>query len=213
MNAPKAKIQAKVLTKHEHERIDNYYWLKEKESPEVITYLKAENAYTKQETKHTENLQEKLYEEIKGRIQQTDMSVPYQKDNYFYYTRQEEGKPYSIFCRKKEHLENAEEVLLNINELAEGHKYYSIAGFSTNKSQEILAYGVDLKGDRICKVYFKDLETETQLTDTLEKVCQFVWANNNKTLFYSAWRHLWSAWKRKGLYDHLESCSCKRSFR
>ncbi|MGB1207161.1 MAG: S9 family peptidase [Chitinophagales bacterium] len=184
---PKVRVEPKVLAKHEHERIDNYYWLKDKENPEVVAYLTAENNYMEHEMKNSEGLQKKLYEEIKGRIQETDMSVPHQKDDYFYYTRREEGEAYPIYCRKKEHLENPEEILININELAKGHSYYNIGGIGVNNSQNILAYSVDLKGNRICKMYFKDLATNEHLTDTLENICQFVWSNDAKILFYSTY--------------------------
>jgi len=129
---PVAKRVPKKLEKHGHIRIDNYHWLKERDNPEVINYLKAENKYTDLVMAHTKALQETLFEEFKGRIKQTDMSVPYKKDDYYYYDRQEEGKEYPIYCRKKNSLENKEEIMLNINELAEGHEFIRVTSLEVS---------------------------------------------------------------------------------
>ena len=128
MEAPVAAKKPKELTMHGHTRVDNYYWLRERENPEVIAYLEAENAYRESVMKGTEQFQQDLFDEIVGRIKQDDESVPYKENGYFYYTRYEEGKEYPIFCRKKESLEAAEEVLANVNEMAEGYAYYQVGG-------------------------------------------------------------------------------------
>ena len=117
---PVAKRIPKVMVMHGERRVDDYYWLREKSSPEVIAYLEAENAYTAAVTKPTEAFQEALYKEMLGRIKQTDLSVPYQFRGYFYYSRTEEGKQYPIFCRKKGSLDAPEQILLDLNELAKG---------------------------------------------------------------------------------------------
>ena len=124
MKAPIAEKIKKELTIHGDSRIDNYYWLKERENPNVLEYLKAENAYTNAVLAHTEKLQEKIYNEIVGRIEQTDMSVPYFFNEYYYYNRFEEGKEYPIYCRKKGSMEAEEEIMLNVNEMAEGYEYF-----------------------------------------------------------------------------------------
>ncbi len=122
---PLAEIVPHELAIHGHTRVDNYYWLNERDNPKVVEYLKAENEYLQAVLKPTEPLQEKLFDEIIGRIKQTDLSVPYRSEGYYYYTRFEEGKDYPVHCRKKGSLEAAEEVLLNVNEMAQGHDYFA----------------------------------------------------------------------------------------
>ena len=121
-------------------RIDIYYWLNERENPKVIDYLNNENNYTSQQLKHTEALQENLYNEIVGRIKQDDTSVPYKKNGYFYLTRYETGKEYPIYSRKKGNLEASEEIMLNVNQLAEGYDYFSIAALSVSPDNRLLDY-------------------------------------------------------------------------
>lgn len=178
-------------------RIDNYYWMKlteEQKSAEqkdevttkVINYLNSENDYLKAKLKHTETLQEKLYNEIVGRIKQTDESVPYRLNGYWYYTRFEEGKEYPIYCRKKGTLEAAEEILLNVNEMAKGHSYYSIAGLRVSEDNKLLAYGEDSVSRRRYTLYVKDLATGKLVGEPITNTTgSFTWANDNKTLFYS----------------------------
>ena len=173
------------LEKHGHTRIDDYYWLRERENPEVIAFLEAENDLAEKEMAHVKALEEKLFEEIKARFKQTDMSVPYKRDGYFYYTRFEEGKEYPIYARKKDALDQPEEVVLNGNELAEGHDFFSIGGWAVSSAQDIVAYAVDTQGRRIHTAYFKNLTTGELLPDVLPEVTEnLTWANDNKTLFY-----------------------------
>ena len=173
------------LEKHGHTRIDDYYWLRERENPEVIAFLEAENDLAEKEMAHVKALEEKLFEEIKARFKQTDMSVPYKRDGYFYYTRFEEGKEYPIYARKKDALDQPEEVVLNGNELAEGHDFFSIGGWAVSSAQDIVAYAVDTQGRRIHTAYFKNLTTGELLPDVLPEVTEnLTWANDNRTLFY-----------------------------
>ena len=174
-----------LLEKHGHTRIDDYYWLRERENPEVIAFLEAENDLAEKDMAHVKALEEKLFEEIKARFKQTDMSVPYKREGYFYYTRFEEGKEYPVYARKKEALDQPEEVVLNGNELAEGHDFFSIGGWAVSSAQDIVAYAVDTQGRRIHTAYFKSLTTGELLPDVLPEVTEnLTWANDNKTLFY-----------------------------
>jgi oligopeptidase B len=185
MKAPVAKKIPKQLTRHNHTRTDNYFWLNQRGDKEVEAYLNAENDFTSEKLKPTEPLQEKLYDEIVGRIKQTDMSVPYKDNGYFYYTRYEEGHEYPIFCRKKESLDAAEEILLNVNELAEGHSYYQVAGLTVSPDNKIISYGADTQGRRIYTLYFKNLETGELLSDVIENTTgRATWGNDNKTVFF-----------------------------
>jgi oligopeptidase B len=186
MNPPIAEKKPKELTIHGDTRIDNYYWLRERENPEVIAYLEAENTYREAVMKNTEALQEQLYDEIVGRIKQTDESVPYKKNGYYYYTRYEEGKEYPVYCRKKGTLEAEEEILLNVNEMAAGYAYYSVSGLSVSTNNRYLAYGVDTVSRRNYTLYVKDLETGNILSDEIPVTTgTSVWANDNKTIFYT----------------------------
>jgi len=183
---PVAEIIPKELTIHGHTRVDNYYWLNQRENSKVIEYLEAENAYKDAVLKHTERLQEKLYDEIIGRIKQTDMSVPYKDNGYYYYTRYEEGGEYPIYCRKKETLEAEEEILLNVNEMAKGYDYYSVAGHSVSTNNELIAFGVDTVSRRKYTIYFKNLTTGELLQDEIPVTSgRATWANDNKTVFYA----------------------------
>jgi len=183
---PVAKKIEKKLIKHGDVRIDNYYWLNERDNPEVIEYLKAENNYTKEMMKHTEKLQEKLYKEIIGRFKQNDESVPYFKNGYYYYSKYEEGKEYPIYCRKKGSLNAKEEVMLNVNEMAKGHNYYAVVGLSVSPDNKLLSFGVDTVGRRKYVIHFKNLKTGEILPDKVENTTgSSVWANDNKTVFYT----------------------------
>ena len=141
---PLADPQPVTLEKHGHTRIDPFYWLNNRESPDVIKYLTAENDYANAVMAHRKDMEVVLFEEIKGRIKQTDLSVPYKLDGYYYYTRFEEGKEYPIFCRKNESLDMEEYVMLDCNLLAEGHEYFSIGGIAISFEKNILAYAYDL---------------------------------------------------------------------
>jgi oligopeptidase B len=174
------------LEKHGHVRIDDYYWLRERDNPEVIAYLEAENAYADSAMAHTEPSPEALFEEIKARFKQTDMSVPYRSNGYFYYTRYEEGREYPIFARKRSSLEEREEIMLDANLLAEGHDFFSIGGWAVSSGRDLLAYAVDTQGRRIYTTYFKNLATGAMLPDVIPNVSEnLAWANDNRTLFYA----------------------------
>ena len=178
------KIPIKI-EKHGHVRVDDYHWLREREDPEVIQYLNEENERAAKEMAHTGAFEEKLFEEIKGRFKQTDMSVPYRRDDYFYYTRYEQGKEYAIYARKRGALDQPEEIMLDANVLAEGHEFFSIGGSAVSSGQDILAYAIDTQGRRIHTGYLKNLTTGEMLPDVLPNVTEnLAWANDNKTLFY-----------------------------
>jgi len=184
---PTAKKVAKELTIHGDTRIDNYYWLNEREDPEVIAYLEAENEYKDKMLEHTKEFQEKLFEEMKGRIKEEDQSVPYKDNGYFYMTRYEEGQEYPIYSRKKETLEAPEEVMLNVNEMAEPYDFYNVAGLSVSPDNKLLAFGVDTLSRRIYTLKFKNLETGEILEDEIPGTqAGYAWANDNLTIFYVA---------------------------
>jgi oligopeptidase B len=186
MEAPVAAKKPKELTIHGHTRIDNYYWLRERENPEVISYLEAENAYRERVMKDTEQLQKDLFEEIVGRIKQDDESVPYKENGYYYYTRYAEGKEYPIFCRKKESLEAAEEILANVNELARGHEYFQVGGLSVSPDNRYMAIGIDTVSRRKYTIYIKDLETGMMLDDEIKLTTGgAAWASDSRNLFYT----------------------------
>lgn len=172
---------------HGDTRIDDYYWLNERENPEVIAYLEAENEYKEKMLEHTKAFQEKLFQEMKGRIKETDQSVPYKDNGYYYVTRYEEGQEYPIYSRKKETLEAPEEVMLNVNEMAEPYDYYNVTGLAVSPNNEILAFGEDTLSRRIYTLRFKNLKTGEMLEDKIPGAQGDVaWANDNKTIFYTA---------------------------
>lgn len=183
---PVAEKIKKELTIHGDTRIDYYYWLKERENPKVIEYLNAENDYLKKVMKHTEKFQKKVYKEIIKRIKQTDESVPFFENGYWYYSRYEEKKEYPIYCRKKDSLNNKEEVLLNVNEMAEGYDYFEVADINISPDNKIMAYSVDTLSRRLWMVYFKNLETDEVFDIAIPNTDGSVaWANDNKTAFYT----------------------------
>lgn len=186
LKPPVAKIEPHKLEIHGDVRVDNYFWLRERENPEVIDYLTKENEYTDAVMKHTEGLQEKLFEEIKGRVKQDDESVPYFKDDYYYYNRFEEGKEYPIYCRKKGSLDADEEIMIDVNKLAEGHEFCSVQGLTVSSGNDLLAYGVDYQGRRKYTLQVRNLATGEDLEDSIPEITSnFDWANDNKTIFYS----------------------------
>ena len=182
---PVAKTIPKTDTIHGDVRVDDYAWLREKDSPDVLGYLEAENAYTDAITAPTAALQETLYQEIKGRIQETDLSVPYRYGDYFYYSRTEEGKQYPIRCRKQGSLEAEEQVTLDLNALAEGHSYLGLGTYAVSDDGNLLAYSTDVTGFRQYTLHVKDLRTGELLPDRIEKTVAVAWAADNKTLFYT----------------------------
>jgi oligopeptidase B len=183
---PVAQIRPHVKTTHGEQRVDDYNWLRERGHPDVIAYLEAENAYTDARMKHTKKLQETLYQEMKGRIKETDLTVPVKVDDYYYYTRTFEGKQYRVHCRKRGSLDAEEEVLLDQNRLAEGHKYFRIGAFEVSPDHKLLAYSVNTSGDEVYTLRVKDLETGGLLLDEIPNTYYSVeWGNDNKTLFYT----------------------------
>jgi oligopeptidase B len=187
IQTPVAKIIPKVLEKFGDERIDNYFWLKDRENPEVIDYLNQENDYYKKMTAHTTDFQAALFEEMKGRIKEDDESVPYLYNGYYYITRFETGKNYPIYSRKKESLTAKEEILFDCNVLAEGQSYFQLGGLSISPDNKLAVFSIDKVGRRIYDIQVKDLETGKILSDKIEKVTgSVVWANDNKTIFYSS---------------------------
>lgn len=186
-HAPKPPVAKKIPKEtkiHGRTLVDDYFWLREKSNPEVIAYLEAENAYTDAVMKPTEDLQRRLYEEMLARIKQTDLGVPYRKGDYYYYTRTEAGKQYPILCRRKGSLEAAEEVMLDLNELAKGEKYLGLGASEVSDNGSLLAYSTDTTGFRQYTLQFKDLRTGKLLPEKIEKTTSVVWAADNKTVFY-----------------------------
>lgn len=186
MQAPKAKTIEKRLEKHGDIRIDNYYWLNERENPEVIQYLNDENDYTDFMMKYTEELQKNLFDEIKGRIKEDDSSVPYKLNGYYYITRYETGGQYPIHTRRKGSIDAPEEILFNVNEMAKGFSYYNLNGLNVSENNQYAAFGQDTVSRRIYTIQIKDLKTGKILSDKLENTTGgSVWAADNKTLFYT----------------------------
>ena len=168
-----------------HKMVDNYFWLRDKPNPEVRAYLEAENVYTDAVMKPTEAFQKKLYDEMLGRIKETDVEVPYQEGDYFYYVRTEAGKQYGIRCRRKGSMDAPEEVVLDVNELAKGQAFMSVAAFAVSPDGNLLAYSYDNTGFRQYTLAVKDLRTGKTLVDHEERVGSAVWATDNKTIFYT----------------------------
>ena len=183
---PVAKVVPKTLTKHKVKRVDDYYWLNERENPEVIAYLNAENEYYNQSTAHTKAFQADLFEEMKARIKEDDNSVPYFYNGYFYITRFEKGKDYPIYTRKKGSLEAPEEIMFDCNEMAKGHSYFKLGGLNITEDNIWCAYGVDTVSRREYTLYIKNLVTGEILPVSVEKTTGgSTWASDNKTLFYT----------------------------
>ncbi len=183
---PVAKKASHETTLHGEVRVDPYFWLRDRENPEVLEYLKAENGYIDQVLGHTRELQERLYSEMRGRIKETDESVPEKRGDYFYYQRTEEGKQYPIFLRRKGSLDAPEEVLLDQNALAEGEAYCRIGAFKVSPDHRLLAYSVDTSGAEAYTLFVKNLETGELLPDKVPNTYYGVeWANDNTTVFYN----------------------------
>ena len=183
---PEAKKIAKKLEIHGDVRIDNYYWLNDRENPEVIDYLNSENAYYEAKTAHTKQFQEDLFLEMKSRIKEDDESVPYKKNNYYYITRFEKGSQYPIYSRKKESLESQEQILFDVNELGKGFSYFKLSGLSISRNNELAVFGVDAVGRRQYTLQFKNLETGEFFPEKIENTTGSAsWANDNKTVFYT----------------------------
>ena len=186
LKPPRAQRKPHFLEKHGHRRVDPYYWLRERENPEVLKYLEAENDYMKTVMNKYKPLEEKLFAQTKARIKQDDSSVPYKEDGYWYYTRYEEGKQYAIHCRSKSKDQSDEQVMLNVNELAAGHEFCSVRGTRVSSGRNMLAFAVDYMGRRIYTLHLKDLDSGQLLPDEIPNVTgNMTWANDNRTLFYA----------------------------
>ncbi|RYU92917.1 S9 family peptidase [Emticicia agri] len=201
--APTVQIQPKELSIHGHTRIDNYYWLNERENPEVLAYLNAENDYLNQVMAPIKSFEETLFEEMKSRIKKQDESVPVKEGNYYYYARFIEGGEYPIYCRKKESLDAPEEILLDGNKLGKGKSYFNMGGYEITDNEEIMAYGVDTVSRRNYTVRFKNLHTGKLYKEQIKNTegGSYAWASDNKTFFYirrdqqtllgyQVWRHI-----------------------
>jgi oligopeptidase B len=200
LRPPVAKIVPKVDTMFGDIRVDNYFWLRDKENPEVLSYIEAENTYTDSVMKHTEPLQKKLYDEMLGRIKETDLSLPIHQDSFYYYTRTEQGKAYPIYCRKKGSLEAAEAVLLDINQLAEGHAFYSVAAMDVSPDHRWLVYSFDTAGSERFILRIKNLLTGQLQPDIVTNTLYYTaWGNDNKTIFYTTPNE---AWRSDKLWRH-----------
>jgi oligopeptidase B len=180
--APKVPHMLKV---HEDTLQDDYFWLREKDNPKVRAYLEAENAYAEAYMKPTEGLQKTLYDEMLGRIKETDLSVPYRDRGWYYYYRTEKGKQYPIWCRKKGSLDAPEEVYLDVNELAKGERFMNVAVRAFTDDGRLLAYTTDNTGFRDYTLHVKDMSTGKVLSERVERVTSAAWAPDNKTLFYA----------------------------
>jgi oligopeptidase B len=186
-NPPIAKKIPKTSKIHGYNVVDDYAWLadKTKKDPDVLSYLKAETDYADAMMKSTVGFQEALYHEMLARIKETDENVPYKNGNYFYYTRTEKGKQYPIFCRKKGSLKAPEEITIDMNKMAEGHKFFSIGAYNVSDDGNLLAFSTDTTGFRQYVLYVKDLRTGTISEKIADRLTTVSWANDNKTLFYT----------------------------
>jgi oligopeptidase B len=219
---PVAKKLAKAQTFHGEDMTDQYFWLREKTNKEVIAYLEAENAYADAVTKDLQPLADKLYKEILSRIKQTDTNVPYRENGYYYYTRTVEGKQYPIYARKKGALEAPEEITLDVNQLAEGHKFYSVGNYEVSEDGNLLAYSADTTGFREYTLHIKDLRTGKDLADDLGVVDYAFFTPDGKTLFYGkhdkakrpyqVWRHALGDAKEKDVLVYEEKDELYRAY-
>ncbi len=183
---PQAKLIPHRLEQHGHVRVDDYYWLNDRSNPEVLAYLQAENDYATTLRRHTVQLEHTLFDEIKGRIKQTDLSVPFKQEDYVYYIRYEEGKEYALYCRKKGSISSPEEIMIDGNELAEGHEYFALGNWMVSSGQDILAYAMDTQGRRIYSIAFKHLTTGETWQETIPAATgNMEWGNDNRTLLYA----------------------------
>jgi len=196
---PVARRVPKVDVIHDERRVDEYSWLREKDDPEVRSYLEAENAYADAWMKPTGDLQERLYQEMLGRIQETDLSVPYPERGYLYYYRTEKGKQYRVYGRRKALPDSPEEITVDLNLLAEGETFMALGAYAVSDDGRLLAYSTDNTGFRQYMLRIKDLATGQLLPDRREKVVTAAWAADNRTLFYTVEDHAKRSYR---LYRH-----------
>ncbi|MBQ4206663.1 MAG: S9 family peptidase [Bacteroidales bacterium] len=198
MEKPSLKKIPHEMTIHGHTRVDNYYWLNQRENPEVLEYLKAENAYQEAMMKHTEPLQNQLFKEITGRIKQDDMSVPVKHKGYWYYSRYEEGMEYPLYCRKPDvgthsmrpcdviKSSASEEILLNGYEMSKGYTFFDVGGYSISPDNSLIAYSIDTVSRRQYQIFIKEIATGKMYPEVIQNTSgNMVWANDNRTIFYS----------------------------
>lgn len=184
--APIARKVPKSLIEHGHERVDDYFWMNERENPEVIAHLNAENDFFKVMTKHTDKFQERLFQEMKDRIKEDDESVPYFKNGYYYITRYETGKQYPVYTRKKGDLKAKEEILVDVNIMAKGFEYYALTGLNVSSNNKLAAFGIDTVSRRQYDLRFKDLVTGEMYPEVIRNTTgSSAWANDNETVFYT----------------------------
>jgi oligopeptidase B len=181
---PAAAKKPQAFEKFGDKRVDDYFWLREKSNPEVIDYLKAENAYTQAVLGPLKEFQDTLYKDMLSRIKETDENVPYRKGEYWYYSRTEMGKQYSIYCRKKGSLDAKEEIVLDLNEFGKDNKFVGLGAYDVSPNGKMLAYSTDFTGFRQYTLRFKDLETGKILDEKAERVTSVAWANDNQTVFF-----------------------------
>ena len=182
---PRARAAPRVHTVHGESRIDEYFWLRNREDPDVLAHLDAENRYTDRVMRHTDGLQERLYQELRGRIKESDLSVPTREDGWLYYTRTEAGAQYPIFCRHRDEPDAPEETLLDVNQLAAGHAYFRMGAFEVSPDHRLLAYSADTTGAESFTIFVKDLATGGLFPETIEGASPAAaWANDSRTLFY-----------------------------
>ena len=183
---PLATIKPTELVNHGHKRVDNYYWMKDRENPEVIDYLNKENEFYQKETAHLKAFQNDLFEEMKARIKEDETSVPYFFNGYYYITRFEKGKDYPIYSRKKESMDADEQIMFDCNEMAEGFSYFNLSGISVSEDNKWASFGVDTVSRRQYIIQIKNLESGEILATKIENTTGgATWASDNKTLFYS----------------------------
>ncbi|MBI1763352.1 MAG: oligopeptidase B, partial [Acidobacteria bacterium] len=182
---PVAKRVPKTTQIHGHTTVDDYFWLREKENPEVIEYLKQETAYTDAMTQSSKGFRDALYKEMLARIKETDVEVPYKKGNFVYYTRTIKGQQYPIYCRKPGSVRGKEEITLDENKLAKGKDFFSVGAYEISEDGNLLAYTTDETGFRQYTLHVKDLRTGRVTRNLAERVVSVEWANDNKTLFYT----------------------------
>ena len=186
INPPQVKKIDTILTKHGDERVDAYYWLNQRENPEVIAYLNAENEYYEKMTAHTKDFQQDLFEEMKARIKEDDSSVPYFLNGYWYQVSYEKGKDYPIYSRRKDKIDAPEEIIVDANVMAEGKSYFNLNGLSISPDNRYASFGVDTVGRRKYEIQFKDLKTGKILEQKIPLTTGgSTWANDSKTLFYT----------------------------
>jgi oligopeptidase B len=209
------KREPHVTQIHGYTLTDDYFWLRDKTNPEVLKYLEAENTYTEQVMQPTKALQETLYSEMLGRIKQTDLSVPSRLGDYLYYSRTEEGKQYPIMCRRKGSMDAPEELLLDLNALAEGHSYLGVGAYVVSDDGHWLAYSLDTTGYRQFTLHVKDLRTGRTSSEQIDRVGSVVWSSDNRTLFYTTedpvskrsnkvWRHVVGASASELVFDERD---------